>query len=225
MNCKCKSCGKTFDFNKIMKTSYNTVERDIRSQGQDYGEYVETHQLYICPFCGSSNTNYADLLAKKAEAKKQAEANKVTRYKNNKALHSGLGKTLTLGSLIDYLDNSSVRGFDYNSVKFTVNGKEMITGDIAALFKKGAVINLTCDSDALEASEKAYFNKFTKEELIGRMFGVKAYTNWMGRRSLHLVGQYKEMLAHPKDYIINVFKQWQKHEITVDDAYNKMCAI
>ncbi len=214
---KCYSCGKSFNY--LLKTSYYTTERDIRSQGQDYGTYSQEHILHICPNCGSQNTNYSKVQEAEAKRKERAAENKKISAENTKALHANLGKTLTLYGLVDYL-NRNIQ--DFNSIKFTVNGKEMTSADIAAIFKKGAVINLTCDPKILQDSETAYYNKFTKEELIRKMFGRKAVETYFGKISMHLQGAYARMLKNNKDKILHAFKKWQAHEIDVDEAYNML---
>ena len=214
---KCHSCGKTFK--SLLKTCYYTTERDIRSQGQDYGTYSQEHVLHVCPSCGSSNTNYCEVEAKKEEQRKIAAENKAIRSENSKTLHANLGKSLTLYGLVDYL-NRNIK--DFNTVTFTVNGKEMTSADIAAIFKKGAVVNLTCDPKALQESETAYYNKFTKEELIRKMFGRKAVETYSGKISMHLQNAYARMLKNSKDKILYAFKKWQAQEINTDEAYNML---
>ena len=203
---KCYSCGKSF--NRLLKTSYYTTERDIRSQGQDYGTYSQEHILHVCPNCGSQNTNYSKVQEAEAKRKERAEENRKISAENTEALHRNLGKTLTLYGLVDYL-NRNIQ--DFNSIKFTVNGKEMTSADIAAIFKKGAVIDLTCDPNALIQSETSYYNKFTKEELLCKIFQ-------RGR----LQDVYKNMLRNPKPKIVDVFKRWQSKDIDVGKAYTEL---
>ena len=214
---KCYSCGKSF--NHLLKTSYYTTERDIRSQGQDYGTYSQEHILHVCPSCGSQNTNYSKIQEAEAKRKERAEENRKISAENAKALHANLGRTLTLYGLVDYL-NRNIQ--DFSSIKFTVNGKEMTSADIAAIFKKGAVVNLTCDPKALQESETAYYNKFTKEELIRKMFGRKAVETYSGKISMHLQNAYARMLKNSKDKILYAFKKWQAQEINTDEAYNML---
>ena len=214
---KCYSCGKSF--NHLLKTSYYTTERDIRNQGQDYGTYCREHVLHVCPNCGSQNTNYNQVLEAEARKEEKAAERRKLSEENTKALHANLGKTLTLNGLVDYL-NRNIQ--DFNSIKFTVNGKEMTSADIAAIFKKGAVINLTCDPKALQESETAYYNKFTKEELIRKMFGRKAVETYSGKISMHLQNAYARMLKNSKDKILYAFKKWQAQEINTDEAYNML---
>ena len=87
----------------------------------------------------------------------------------------------------------------------------MTSADIAAIFKKGAVIDLTCDPNALIQSETSYYNKFTKEELLCKIF-----------QRGHLQGAYKNMLRNPKSKIVDVFKRWQSNDIDVGKAYTEL---
>ena len=214
---KCYSCGKSFNY--LLKTHYYTTERDIRSQGQDYGTYSQEHVLHVCPNCGSLNTNYDQVQEAKARKEEKAAERKKLSEENAKALRANLGKTLTLDGLVDYLSRNIQ---DFSTIKFTVNGKEMTDADIAAIFKKGAVVNLTCDPKVLQESETAYYKKFTKEELIRKMFGRKAVETYFGKISMHLQNAYARMLKNSKDKILYTFKKWQAHEISTDDAYDML---
>lgn len=89
----CNNCKQRFDRKLLFKSSKTEYikERDIRSQGQDYGETIRNvvHNFAFCPFCKSDNTNYFDVIAeeaKKAEEKEKAQREKVAQISVGKTI-------------------------------------------------------------------------------------------------------------------------------------------